>query len=326
VLYNGDPSYYENNHIATNWDGALRREDNLAPNTTLSYGLEADGDQIDSTNLGQHGRNQGAGYANLSLRSLQRFSLTLGAREEVFSGGDSVFSPNVAAAYTLTGTMHLRASAGHGFRLPTYTDLYYSDPTTIGNPNLKPESSWSYEGGFDWHPSADSGRYTLTATGFRLDQTNAIDYSKYSLSTPWQANNVSSLNLTGAETSLRVRLAGTQQLELSYTAVRAASPPPGLISEYAYNYAAESALFSWTGELPGKLLHQVIAHTQVAVVQKTGQTAYPLWDTSLSRNAGRIRPYLRLLNLSNTGYEEIPGVPLQGHTIMGGVAYVWTRR
>jgi outer membrane cobalamin receptor len=326
VLYNGDPSYYENNHIATNWDGALRREDNLAPNTTLSYGLEADGDQIDSTNLGQHGRNQGAGYANLSLRSLKRFSLTLGAREEVFSGGDSVFSPNVAAAYTLTGTMHLRASAGHGFRLPTYTDLYYSDPTTIGNPKLKPESSWSYEGGFDWHPSAASGRYTLTATGFRLDQTNAIDYSKYSLSTPWQANNVSSLNLTGAETSLRVGLAGTQHLELSYTAVRAASPPPGLISEDAYNYAAQSALFSWTGELPGKLLHQVIAHTQVAVVQKTGQIAYPLWDTSLSRNVGRIRPYLRLLNLSNTGYEEIPGVPLQGHTIMGGVAYVWTRR
>jgi outer membrane cobalamin receptor len=326
VLYKGDPSYYENNHIATNWDGALRREDNLAANTTLSYGLEAYGDQINSSNLGQHGRNQGAGYANLSLRSLKRFSLTLGAREEVFSGGDSVFSPNLAAAYTLTGTLRLRASAGHGFRLPTYTDLYYSDPTTIGNPNLKPESSWSYEGGLDWNPSVASGRYTLTSTGFRLNQTNTIDYSKYSLSAPWQANNVSSLNLTGAETSLHVRLSGTQQLQLSYTAVRAASPPPGLISEYAYNYAAQSALFSWTGELPGKLLHQVIAHTQVAVVQKTGQTAYPLWDTSLSRDAGRIRPSLRLLNLSNTGYEEIPGVPLQGHTIMGGVAYVWTRR
>jgi outer membrane cobalamin receptor len=326
VLYNGDPSYYENNHIATNWDGALRREDNLAPNTTLSYGLEADGDQINSTNLGQHGRNQGAGYANLSLRSLKRLSLTLGAREEIFSGGNSVFSPNVAAAYTLTGTLRLRGSAGHGFRLPTYTDLYYSDPTTIGNPNLKPESSWSYEGGIDWNPTVASGRYTLTATGFRLNQTNTIDYSKYSLSAPWQANNVSSLNLTGAETSLHVRLSATQHLELSYTAVRAASPPPGLISEYAYNYAAESALFSWTGELPGKLLNQVVAHTQVAVIQKTSQTAYPLWDTSLSRNTGRIRPYLRLLNLSNTGYEEIPGVPLQGHTVMGGVAYLWTRR
>jgi outer membrane cobalamin receptor len=326
VLYNGQPSIYENNHIATNWDGALRREDNLARNSTLSYGLEADGDQINSSNLGQHGRNQGAGYANLSLRSLKHFSLTLGAREEVFSGGNSVFSPNIAAAYTLTNTLRARASAGHGFRLPTYTDLYYSDPTTIGNPNLKPESSWSYEGGLDWNPAVASGRYSLTATGFRFDQTNSIDYSKYSLSAPWQASNISSFNFTGAESSLRIRLSGTQQLAFSYTAVRAASPPPGLISEYAYNYAAQSALFNWTGQLPGKYFDQVIAHTQVAVIQKTGQTAYPLWDTSLSRNTGRIRPYLRLLNLANTGYEEIPGVPLQGRTVMGGIAYLWARR
>jgi outer membrane receptor protein involved in Fe transport len=321
VLFNGMPSIYQNNHIATNWEGALRRADTLSTNTSLSYGLEADGDQIDSTNLGRHGRNQGAGYANLSLRSLKRLSLTLGAREEIFSGGQSVFSPSVAGAYTLTSTLRLRASAGHGFRLPTYTDLYYSDPTTIGNPNLKPESSWSCEAGVDWNPG---GRYTLTATGFRLDQTNTIDYSKYSLAAPWQANNVGSLNFTGAETSLRIRLSGVQEVDFSYTAVHAASPPPGLISEYAYNYAAQSALFNWTGQLPGKGLNQLIAHTQVAVVQRTGQTAYPLWDTSIARDAGRIRPYLRLLNISNTGYQEIPAVPLQGHAVMGGVAYLWT--
>ncbi|HWZ52150.1 MAG TPA: TonB-dependent receptor [Granulicella sp.] len=326
VLFNGLPSIYENNHIASNWEGALRREDNLtrlASNTTLSYGLEADGDQIHSSNLGSHGRNQGAGYANLSMRSLKRFSLTLGAREEVFSGGNSVFSPNLAAAFTLTGSLRLRASAGHGFRLPTYTDLYYSDPTTIGNPALKPESSWSYEGGLDWNPG---GRYALTATGFRLNQSNSIDYSKYSLAAPWQANNVSNLNFTGAETSLRIRFSGTQQIELGYTAVRAASPPPGLISEYAYNYAAQNAVASWTGQLPGKLLEQLIAHTQVAVVQRTGHTAYPLWDSSIARSTGRIRPYLRLLNFSNTGYQEIPGVPLEGRTFMGGVAYLWTLR
>jgi outer membrane cobalamin receptor len=327
VLFNGQPSIYENNHIASNWEGALRREDNLtrlASNTTLSYGIEADGDQISSSNLGRHGRNQGAGYANLSMRSLKRLSLTLGAREEVFSGGDSVFSPNVAAAFTVIGSLRLRASAGHGFRLPTYTDLYYSDPTTIGNPALKPESSWSYEGGLDWNPSMGSGRYALTATGFRLNQSNSIDYSKYSLAAPWQANNVSNLNFTGAETSLRIRLSGTQYIELGYTVVRAASPPPGLISEYAYNYAAQRAVASWTGQLPGKLFDQIIAHTQVAVVQRTGHTAYPLWDSSIARNTGRIRPYLRLLNLSNTGYQEIPGVPLEGRTFMGGVAYLWS--
>ena len=329
VLFADQPAIYENNHITTSYEGALRRADTLGINITLSYGLEADGDTIHSNSLGEHARNQGAGYANLSLRALGRFSLSIGAREEILSSNGSVFSPSVAAAYTLTHTVRLRASAGHGFRLPTYVDLYYSDPTTIGNPNLKPESSWSYEAGLDWTPA--NGRLTLTATAFRLQQKDAIDYSKQSLATdaltfaePWQAVNIQNLDITGAETTLRLRLTDTQQLQFSYTAAHAASPPPNIISEYAYNYAAQNAIFGWTGQLPGAIGHQINAHTQVNIVQKTTQTAYPLWDISLSRNTGRLRPYLRLLNLSNTGYQEIPDVPLQGRTIIAGTEFNWS--
>ncbi|NYF78268.1 TonB-dependent receptor plug domain-containing protein [Granulicella arctica] len=317
VLLLDNPDFYRNNHITTSYEGALRRADTLGSNATLSYGLEEAGDTIDSSNLGHHARNQGAGYATLSLRALGRFSLSLGGREEVLSGNGSVFSPNLAAAFALTSTVRLRGSVGHGFRLPTYTDLYYADPATLGNPALKPESSWSYEAGLDWNPG---GPLSLTATAFRLNQKDAIDYSKYSLAAPWQATNVQGLNLTGAETALRLRLSGTQQLQLSYTAVHAGPPPAGLISEYAYNYAAQSALAGWTGEL----FHQVSAHTQVAVIQKTTHTAYPLWDVSVARSHGHIRPYLRLLNLSNTGYQEIPGVPLQGRTLMAGTEINWS--
>jgi iron complex outermembrane receptor protein len=335
VLFVDQPAIYENNHITTSYEGALRRADNLAANITLSYGLEADGDTIHSNSLGQHARNQGAGYANLSLRALGRFSLSIGAREEVLSSNGSVFSPSVAAAYTLTHTTRLRASAGHGFRLPTFVDLYYTDPTTIGNLNLKPESSWSYEAGLDWTPAwtRANGPLTLTATGFRLQQKDSIDYSKQSLATPaltfaepYQAVNIQNLNITGAETTLRLRLTSTQQLQFSYTAVHAASPPPNLISLYAYNYAAQSALFAWTGRLPGTYGHQINAHTQVAVIQRTQLTAYPLWDISLSRNTGRLRPYLRVLNLSNTGYQEIPQVPMQGRTIIAGTEFNWSRK
>jgi vitamin B12 transporter len=321
VLLLDNPDYYRNNHATTAWQSALRRADPIGRNGTLSYGLEANGDSIHSTNLGIHARNQGAGYANLSLRALGRLSLSIGAREQIFSGGDSVFSPSVAAAYAITNTLRLRASAGHGYRLPTYVDLYYSDPTTVGNPNLKPESSWSYEGGADWNPG--SGRLTLTATGFRLQQKNGIDYSKYDLLNPWQATNVANFAYTGAETSLRLHLPASQQLQLSYTAIQASSPPPGLISEYTFNYAAQSALLAWSGPLPAKL-HQLSIRNQLAVLQKTQKTAYPLWDISLARNTGNIRPYMRLLNLSNTGYQEIPGVPLQGRTAMAGAEFNWS--
>ncbi|HTC75274.1 MAG TPA: TonB-dependent receptor, partial [Edaphobacter sp.] len=278
--------------------------------------------------LGQHTRNQGAGYANLNLTALRRFSLSLGARDEILTGAvtgtDNVFSPSIAAAYTLTRTVRLRASAGHGFRLPTYVDLYYSDPTTIGNPNLKPESSWSYELGAEWTPT--NRRLTLNAAAFRLQEKKAIDYAKTILATPaltfaepWQAINIQNLNITGAEATVRLRLTNTQQLQFSYTAAHAAPPPPNLLSEYAYNYAAQNALFLWTCTF-----RQVTAHTQVNIVQKTQHTAYPLWDIALSRNTGHLRPYLRAMNLSNTSYQEIPQVPLQGRTIMAGAAFNWS--
>ena len=334
VLFADQPQIYENNHVTTSYEGALRRADSLSSNITLSYGLEADGDAIRSNSLGRHARNQGAGYANLSLSALGRFSLSLGARDEILSGGNNVFSPSAAGAYTLTHTLRLRASASHGFRLPTYVDLYYADPTTIGNPNLKPESSWSYEGGLDWTPN--SGRLTLTSTAFRLQQKDSIDYSKLALATaaltfaePYQAVNIQNLNLTGAESTLRLRLPGTQLLQFSYAAVRAASPPPNLLSEYAYNYAAQNAVFLWTGTLPSQLLGaaapQITATTTVNLVQRTQHTAYPLWNITLARNTGYLRPYLRLLNLANTGYQEIPQVPLQGRTIVAGAEFSWSR-
>jgi hypothetical protein len=120
--------------------------------------------------------------------------------------------------------------------------------------------------------------------------------------------------------SITSTLPAAQQIQLGYTAVQATSPPPGLISEYAFNYAAQSALIAWTAQLP----MQIIARTQLAVVQKTMQSPYPLWDVALARRAGEIRPYVRVLNLTNTSYEEIPDVPLQGRTIMAGAEFSWT--
>jgi iron complex outermembrane receptor protein len=97
--------------------------------------------------------------------------------------------------------------------------------------------------------------------------------------------------------------------------------PPNYLSEYAFNYAAQNAIFAYTGSFG-----QVTAHTQVNIVQKTTQPAYPLWDIDLARNTGAVRPYLRLLNVSNTGYTEIPQVPMQGRTIMGGMQLNWSMR
>ncbi len=327
VLEVFNPALYENNHVDSLWQTDLRRAQTVAHRFDLAYGLEADGDAIRSSNLGRHARNQGAGYANISFHSLKRLTFSAGAREEIFRGPASVFSPSASAGFFLGHGLRAHAAAGRGFRLPTYVDLFYSDPTTIGNPTLKPETSQSYEGGLDWVPAlgsvANQPRLRLSATGFTLRQTNAIDYSKDSLSAPYQATNVGHLAYSGVESLVTIRPSATQTLDFGETFLHAAPPPSGLISEYAYNYASQNASFAWQGIFPSA---QLAARTQVSVIQQAGRTAYPLWTVALTRTQGRIRPYVRADDLANISYQELPGVPLPGRTILAGITLTWAER
>ncbi|HET7346408.1 MAG TPA: TonB-dependent receptor plug domain-containing protein, partial [Acidobacteriaceae bacterium] len=58
VLLRNDPAFYANNHIDHSWEAVVRRRQPIAKAANLFYGLEGDGDSIDSNNLGRHARNQ----------------------------------------------------------------------------------------------------------------------------------------------------------------------------------------------------------------------------------------------------------------------------
>jgi iron complex outermembrane receptor protein len=234
-----------------------------------------------------------------------------------------VFAPNVASSYRLSSAFKLRGSIGYGFRIPTYTDLYYSDPTTIGNPNLQAESAWSGEGGFDWTPGT---RFSFSATGFDSQQHNTIDYVRASAADRWQATNLNGLSFKGVETSATIALTRTQELQLDWTNLYGAqSALHGLQSEYIFNYPVENAHMLWTMNVHNRLR----VRNSLQVEQRYQQTPYPVWDLAFEYDAGarqKWRPYLRLANLSNTGYQEIEGVAMPGRSITGGVTFLLSSR
>ncbi len=257
VLFRDDPAIYENNHIDGSWQGSLRRTENLPAGTLLLMGLEADGDSIHSNNLGIHARNRGAGYVDVDLRpAKKRWSLSAGAREEIFSGGGKgVFSPELAGSLRVASSLKLRASGGYGFRIPTYTDLFYSDPATLGNANLKPESAWSGDAGADWTPSE---KLTLSATGFYSQQHATIDYVK-SATVPnaylpagcpaniWCAANLNGLKFAGVEANFTWLPNKSQTVRIAWTALHGAQTAlHGLESEYVFNYPVENIHASWS--------------------------------------------------------------------------------
>jgi outer membrane cobalamin receptor len=331
VLWRNDPAGYENNHIDGSWQASLRHTMNLHPGALVLMGLEADGDSINSFNfsnlnasnlvlrtsaLGIHARNRGAGYLDLDWRPpKRRWTLSAGAREEIFSGGaQAVFSPQVAGSMRVTARLKLRANAGYGFRIPTYTDLYYSDPTTVGNPNLQPESAWSGNAGADW---ALSSHITLSATGFYSQQHNTIDYVRANDNDLWHATNLNGLHFAGVESSLTWAVTDSQTVNISWTGLHGAqSALHGLQSEYIFNYPVENVHATWTAPLG----HVMTITNMVQLAQRYQQSVYPVWNVWVTHAAGRIQPYLRFTNLSNTGYQEIEGIPMPPREIAGGFA------
>jgi outer membrane cobalamin receptor len=319
ILVRGDPAIYENNHVSQSWQADIRRRSSFRNDWTLTYGAEGDGDEIDSNNLGHHARNREAAYVNLDLQSFHRMFLSVGAREEIFSGSPAQFIPSIAAGLWLRKGLRLRGSGSRSFRLPTYTDLYYSDPASIGNPLLKPESAWDFEGGPEWD---NGGRVSAQLTLFTRQEHNDIDYIRPSSNSPWRATNINHIGFVGIEASAKFRLPKSEQVELAYTALHADQQiESGFTSEYVFNYPTHNAIFSWLAQF-----RDIVGmRTRVGATQRVGKGAYALWDVALCRTSGAVRPYLQLTNLSNRSYQEIPGVVMPGRAIIGGVELIFKR-
>jgi len=313
VLFRDQPQVYTNRHVLDTYQGALRRRRRFGRNTEMHYGTDGSYDSIQSSNLGAHTRGRAAAFGAIDFRALGRFSLDIGAREEVYRGLDHQFSPSVTGGVWASPKLKLRGGVSHAFRLPSFTELYYTDPATLGSPNLKPEQAWSREVAAEWRPSA---RILAQATVFDRSDRNDIDYVRESSGDPWQAANLGRLRATGVEASLQIPLCEGNQLTLSYTGMHLRTDlAPGLLTEYTSNYPVHNGTLNYQGAIARLLL----VRTRLGVLERNGHDPYPLWDVALARANGWMRPYLQFTNLTNTAYQEIPGVAMPGRAVVGGI-------
>ena len=312
-LLRDDPGYYTNRHEDYSWDLALRRHDSVAHFAQVSYGLEGLDDHVASNNLGVHSRKQGAVYGAFDIRSIQRASLSVGAREEFYGSGENVFAPNISGGYWFSSKVKLRGSVARSFRLPSYTDLYYHDPANVGNANLKPEKAWTYEGGLDWHPQE---RWRIAVTVFDRHERDDIDFVRGDSSSIWQAMNFDKLNFVGWEASVSLSLPYTQLISAEYTGLHgAAAALNGFQSKYVFNYPTQEAVLAWQRTSARGWL----ARVRTGVTDQYQRSTYVLVDASAAWTRSRFHPYARVTNLLNSDYQAIYGVPMPGRAALVGM-------
>jgi iron complex outermembrane recepter protein len=315
VLFRDNPLRYTNHHIKNAVQAALRRRDPIGDKFQVSYGVEGFNDDIVSNNLGNRSRARGAAYAVVDARALRRFSVSFGARQEIYSGGQRAFSPLASAAFWASSKIKIRGNASRAFRLPTFTDLYYRDPANIGNPNLRSERAANYEGGVDLYLTE---RVRVETTVFRRNERDVIDFVRSDLTSPWRAINFQQLNFTGLETALLWRHK-TGQFDLRYTALEGGRQEvAGTFSRYAFNYPRHHAVVGWQTTVK----RQVLMRTRIGRLARLGRDAYTTWDLYAARAGGTITPFLQFTNLSNARFQEIVGVPMPGRGVVFGLEWM----
>ena len=305
------PGFAENRHRthAAEATATLTRE---APTgRRLTLGAALGGDWIRSSNLGRHQYNKASAYAELLWPLATRAAVTAGLRVDRYSAFGSTASPSLSAASWLTPAVRLRASVGHAFRIPSFTELYYSDPFNRGSADLRAERGWSADAGLDWTPV----RWTVSTSVFRRWDQDVIDWVRATPDDVWRSTNVRDVTASGVELSVS-RTWGATWVRAYYAGLIVNAPSLALLSKYVLEYARHQSGVS--------VAMPLVAGVRGALTldhrdRLDGQT-YVLGSLRLSRKVGRGDLFVDVRNLFNQHYREIAGVDLPGRWATVGVS------
>ncbi|WP_246775377.1 TonB-dependent receptor plug domain-containing protein [Methylobacterium aquaticum] len=186
----------------------------LAPGHLLLFGAQREDERFQATGIDKSNGNTG-GFTELQSAITDRAFLVANIRHDENDqfGGATTFriAPSYILPYTET---RLKGSVGTGFKPPTLSQLYQDYPgfRFFGNPALRPEESFGFDGGFE-QPLGD--RVLVGATYFETDFRNLIQTAYFP--TFGTNVNVGRAVAYGAESFVSVKLTDTLSGRVDYT-------------------------------------------------------------------------------------------------------------
>ena len=214
--YIGAASWYtgHNYHLSETAGASLNATTSWSLGTT-SLGAEVRSESIWSNVLGLPmdkpldvpGENEGQ-----FTRSFNRTNFSVFAEHNIYfgrfdlSGGVLInrhsnsgygvdWYPGIDLSYRLTTLLKWTASYNRSLRMPTFTDLFYSGPTNVGNPNLKPERAETYETAFRLRNET----YSASVGGFYRIGRDLIDWGRIPGETVYTTSNINRVEALGTE-------------------------------------------------------------------------------------------------------------------------------
>ena len=256
-------------------------------------------------------------------------TLAASARHDDNSEFDSAKTYRAEVIYQLTEAIRLRSAVGTAVKNPTFTERFGFYTNFIGNPNLIPEESTSWELGAD--QLIMGGALTLSLTIFEAELENEIDGFVYDPATfAYTSNNINGTSeRKGAELSAVGNISESMSLAAAYTytdstgddAVREVRRPRHIASlnlgwQAAHNLHLNTNI-QFTGEQTDVYFPPFPEPSQVVALSN-----HTLVNINLNYSATeKFDMYLKLENALNENYEEVFGYQTLGFGATLGLRY-----
>jgi len=284
---------------------------------TVTLGIEGAGDWIVSTNLGDHATSRVSGYGEWRQEIGPGAQIDAAVRVDRYDEFGTSWNPSIGAGWWLTSALRLRASAARAFRVPTFTERYYSDPANRAREDVGPETAWAGEGGVDVLMPRG---VILQATVFGRADANVIDWLRPTTADQWQTYNVRDVDTLGIELGVRKTLASGAFLQAQYTAIDVNAAAVTQLSKYVLDFAPHSFTAAASIPLPGDVrVAPRIEYRRRS--RSTGTSGYVLLDARVARRIGRmVDLFVDGTNLLDARYQEIAGVAMPGAAVSVSLA------
>ena len=307
ILFKNDPSIYRNMHITNKLGAEVNATKKHALGTT-GIGFELAHVSIRSNNLGEHARTLAHGYLEHRFVS-NRWDVTPGFSVSHYTDQDTFFYPGIDIGFQINGDSRLFFNSGYTYRIPTYTDLYYNDPTTVGNESLIPEKALSTELGFRHRQN----NWKLSISLFQRDAKNYIDYVVLAGEERWQATNIDQILSQGGELDV-VLNSNSHKFSVGYAYLNDdVDGVSSALSRYAINSRKHHLSTRWTLRW-NSLITSSISYRYAE--QDSGYH-YNVVDANMAVVKGRVKLSLSAHNILNADYTEQNLVPMpKGHALL----------
>ncbi len=317
-LDNTRPDWYRNIHKTYSYGAELQSTINTSIGD-VSISTEIANEEIRSSNLGSHQRTKGGVSGELNFYPVDKLFISTGFYIYNYSSIGWKYWPGIDAAYQINDDLKIIASIGKAFRIPTFTELYYVSPANVGNPDLKHEEVINYELGFSYSQPS----FETSVNVFLKDGKNIIDWARLATQEPWKVENVTNLETAGTEIGFnfypdKIFIAQPiTKIGLQYTYLSSNRQTGSYQSKYLLDHLKHQLLISIFHQLPFGLQQNWILRYE----KRENFNSHFITDTQVTTQIKNFKFFLRVNNLFNITYFDIPGIPMPGRWVSAGFEF-----